>query len=265
MIRNGMTWQSPKGEILEFAVDRHPSTGLWVTEVDGFVSEVDVETEISADGVGEDVTGYSIPAMTGELTVLIAPKDAGRMVSVANAWGEFSRAFDQLRYGRLTIPQYDGQILSAPMRLAAPIAPPEFNPRSQTDCVEATVELRAEAGVWTGRDEKGVTTDQGEQRLLNAGDLPAHIDVTFTHGTVSINGADPVTLPTVDEPRRLTTDPGKGYRITDPVTGRADVDVWSSMRGRPVPGRVEPDEMVLVETTGDVAVSLTPLFTTPWR
>ncbi|MDN6706372.1 hypothetical protein [Corynebacterium glyciniphilum] len=265
MIRNGMTWQSPSGEILEFAVDRHPSTGLWVTEAEGFVSEVETETEISADGVGEDRTGYSIPAFTGELTVLIAPRDAGRMVTVADAWGEFSRAFNQLRYGRLTIPQYDGQILSTPMRLAAPIAPPEFHPRSQKDYIEAVVELRSDAGVWTGRTEPGVTTEEGALRLLNAGDLPAFVDVEFTHGTVSINGADPVTLPTVDETRRLVTNPGQGYKITDPATGRADVDAWSSMRGRPVPGRVEPGEMVLVENTGDVSVSLTPLFTTPWR
>ncbi|MGN0095036.1 MAG: hypothetical protein ACI38U_03130 [Corynebacterium sp.] len=261
-----MLWKSPAGDVFDIALAETSTSGFWAKSLDGFSSEVDVSTELRPTGVGEDSESFSIPSVEGEIDILISPRTVGSMLTVPEAWSQFVRGFSQLRPGTLTVSQPDGQILSAPWRLSKPIPTPERNPHSKRiPFLETQISLVSSAGVWSGMRDVGVETATGARRVLNAGDIPAYVDVEFTHGTVAINGAAPVTLPTVPTRRRLSTDPGSGYKITDPVTGRVDVDAWSSMRGRPIPGRVEPGQMALIETTGDVEVSLTPRFTTPWR
>lgn len=261
-----MRWKSAADETFDIALAESSKSGYWAKKVDGFSSEVDTSTLLRSTGIGEDSTGLSIPAMTGEIDVVISPRSVGSMLTLPEAWTQFSRAFSQLYSGTLTISQADGQILSARHRLEKPIPAPEYNPHSKRiRFAETTISLVSEDGVWSGMTDGGVITPSGEVRLLNSGDLPAYVDITFTHGAVRFGDGPMVTLPTVSEPRVLSTDPGTGYRITDPETGEVDVNAWASMRGRPVAARILPRRMVHVETTGDVTVSLTPTFTTPWR
>lgn len=261
-----MTWESPYGETVQIALGNDPLQGFWVTEVSGFVADADTSADIRSTGVGVRRREQSIPEMLGSLTLVLAPDATSRVITLSQMYSQFVGLFSQFKYGNLSFPQPDGQVLTGRFRLASAISPPEWNPHTMSSNVlEMTLDLVSDDGVWSGMPDRGVATTDGARRLLNVGDMASFVDVSFTHGTVAIDGAEPVSLPTVPDRRTLSTDPGTGYRITDPETGEVDVDAWSSMRGRPVPGRVEPRQRVLVETTGDVEVSLTPYFTTPWR
>lgn len=261
-----MTWESPSGEVVELSIGNAPLQGIWVREVDGFVADVETSAELRSTGVGVQPDSRSVPEMSGTLDLVLAPETSATMLTASQMYSQVIGLFSQFRHGTMTLSQPDGQILTGRMRLASAIRVPKQNPHtSPSSIIEVSLDLVCDDGVWAGMRDVGVETASGARRIMNVGDLTGYPDVTFTHGTVAIDGADPVTLPTVATTRSLSTDPGSGYKITDPVTGQVDVDAWSSMRGRPVPGRVEPGQMVMVQTTGDVEVSLTPRFTTPWR
>lgn len=262
-----LSWESHTGEFLDLAVAEKSRQGFWVSTVEGFASEVDVDTAVNPTSVGETASGSSIPSMTGTLGVVVSPESVGSMLGLPELWTMLKRSFSQVMQGTMRLSQPDGQVLSASMRLAAPIPAPEYNPHAfSVDNLQVDVDLVSESGVWFGMPDEGGPTADG-RLLINTGDITEYLDVEWSGSgcSVQVDGGRVVDLPSVSDPRRLSTDPGSGFKITDPATGRVDVSAWSSMRGRSVPGEILPGRQVVVSTTGNVTVTVTPRFLDPWR
>lgn len=263
----GMSWESHTGEFLTIALEARSPHGVWLKETSGLSSQVDTDSAIAPTSVGEVVSGSSIPAMTGTLALAVSPAQAGSILTLPQVWTMLKRCFSQVQYGTLRLSQMDGQVLSAKCRLNAPVPAPERNPHVDAfDLLETEVELVCEQGVWFGMPDVGGPVDDGRQ-FINTGDLMEYLEVKWSGSgcSLQVDGGRVVDLPTVDGPRRLSTDPGTGFKITNPATGRVDVAAWASMRGRTVPGEIMPGGQVVVSTTGNVTVTVTPRFLDPWR
>lgn len=261
-----LSWESAAGEFLSIGLDNTSSSGVWLESVEGFSSEVETDSVIRPTSVGEIDTGSSIPAVEGTLSLILAPDTStSTMLGLPEVWTMLKRSFSQVMNGTLRLTQRDGQVLSCSMRLARPIATPEVNPHAKVWGLRAEVELTGRGGVWFGMPDVGGPVDDGRQ-FINTGDLMEYLDVEWSGSgcSLQVDGGRVVDLPTVDGPRRLSTDPGDGFKITD-EHGRVDVAAWSSMRGRTVPGEILPGRQVVVTTTGNVTVTVTPRFLDPWR
>lgn len=263
-----MSWESPSGEILDIGLDATSLSGVWMETVDGFSAEVDVDSVTHPTSVGEIDAGSSIPAISGTLSLVIAPDTAsGSMLGLPEVWSMVKRCFSQIMNGTLRLTQRDGQVLSCSMRLARPIQTPEQNPHSVgTWGLRVEVELTGRGGVWFGLPDEGGPTSDGGLLFINTGDITEHLRVSWSGSgcSLSVDGGAPVALPSVSGEHRLSTDPGTGYKITD-ADGRVDSAAWAAMRGRPIPGVIIPGGQVTVHTTGNVTVTMVPRFLDPWR
>lgn len=263
-----MSWESPAGEFLDIGLDSQSSQGFWLESVDGFSSAVDVDSVVAPSSVGEIDAGSSIPAISGTLSLVLAPEMASRsMMGLPELWTMLKRSFSQIMNGTLRLTQRDGQVLSCSMRLAKPIPAPEWNPHSSgVKVLQTDVDLTGRAGVWFGMPDEGGPTADGGRMFINSGDITEHLQVSWSGSgcSLTVGGWPTVQLPDVEGEHHLSTDPGDGFRIMN-ADGRVDVGAWASMRGRPVPGSVIPGGQVTVHTEGNVTVTLRPRFLDPWR
>lgn len=250
------------GSRWDFGMD-DDSVGVILGSVSGLVAKVDRATVGRSTGRGVDVREQSVADMSGTLDLLITD-DRARSMTLGDVYYGFTDAWSQWRDGELSVTDSRATEWLAPARLSEGLDPPARSPQTPgLYRIEVSLPVWVRAGLWASRPETvaGPTVD-----VENRGIFPMFPDVRWSGSgqTVTIPTGQVIALPSVSAPHVLSTDPGEGFRIVTESGDPAD-DVWASMRGRSVVGRIEPGTTARWSMTYGVSLIVTALTDNPWR
>lgn len=257
-------WQGPTGPrwVLEGLVD--DIGGAVLTSVSGMVSKVERAAHPTSHGVGVTLGPVVTGEMEGSLSIAVRGS-ADR--PVGEVYALFERSFSTHLPGRLTVVDGRSRRWMVDAFLRSPLPVTEQSPWAPgSNIVQCVVDLRAPEGVWLG-DPQIFTPKDGAAVVENLTGLPAFPTIVWEGVGCIIEtplGAS-VRLPTVSGQRLLSTDPGRGFTITD-RGGNVDTSAWSAMRGQPVWGEIPPYGAATWRVlSGDVHFEVTPMIENPWR
>lgn len=262
MIR--VEWRGPEGPrwIMEGAVDDIGATVL--TGVSGMVASVQRAASPTSHRRGVTLGPLVIGEMTGGLKVAVRGMDGE---GPGEAYELLDRSFSTEEPGTLIVVDGASRRWHVDAVLAHPLDVPEMSSWAPgRNVVQAEIPLRAPGGVWVG-DTEVVEPVDGVVGITNRGSLTAYPMIVWSGSgcRVQTPAGVVVALPSVSAPRWLSTDPGRGFVVTDGHDA-VDTAVWAAMRGLPVWGELRPrrdaEWRVL---SGQVHFEMTPMIENPWR
>lgn len=262
MIR--VIWEGVDNSTWHIVEDHDKVEGVELAGVSGLVAQIEKTEVASSTGVGVEETGELVPKMTGTLSLKIFPDETAGMV-LGEVHRQIKRSFSTRRFGTLRVSDSEMTEWSARARVQSGWDPPSLSPWSLLlDSVDLAVPLEVLDGAWVGEQEEHSGTNL---IITNHGDLDLYPLVAWAGSgrTVTIPSGQTIALPTVDTTRHLSTDPGTGYVITDPVTGLRDTTAWASMRGQPVMGRTRTGESTTWSTSTGVTLLTRDRIENPWE
>lgn len=245
-------------------VGDHSIEGVQFAGVSGMVAQIDKTEVASSTGVGVEESGVLVPKMTGTLSLKIFPDQTAGMV-LGEVYREFTKSLSTRLFGRLIVIDSEMEEWRVKARLQNGGDPPELSPWSlMLSELDLGVPLEVLHGAWVGEEREWSGTNIV---IHNGGDLDLFPMVRWfgSGATVTLPTGQTVTLPSVIGPRLLSTDPGAGYRITDPATGLEDDEAWAAMRGQPVYGRLRTGESATWSTSTGVTLLTRERIENPWR
>ena len=257
-------WQGPTGPrwVMDGPVD--DIGGAVLIQPAGLVADVERATAVTSHGVGVTLGPVVVGEMTGSLTLALRGDDR---VSVGEVHSQVERCFSTVLPGELLVVDSDRNRWRVEALLARRPDPPERSPWAPGRGVLVwEPELRAPGGVWAG-DPQIVEPEGGVATVFNPGSLTVFPLVVWSGSgcVIETPAGVLVTLPTATGVRKLSTDPGRGFVVTD-EEGHVDTGTWAEMRGLPVHGELAPhSEARWRVVSGQVHFEVIPLTESPWR
>lgn len=233
-------------------------------EVSGLVADISRSTQARGTGRGVTVSGHSWPAMEGTLKVVIRPWDRR---SLGTWYDMFTRSWSTTRDSELWVMDSRNHWWSTPARLSREFAEPVPSPwKPGLDFLKVDVPIFARDGIYSGEKLRFTPDDEGVIKLHNPGTMTAFPLVKWSGAGQSVTTPYGVTvrLPTVSEPRLLSTDPGTNFVVTDEA-GYRDNDTWRAFRGLTVFGETAAGARDVWHGTDNVALEMIPMSENPWR
>lgn len=262
-----LNWEGVDGSVWHIRTTGPVARGVMLDAPSGLVSNPSRSTSANSTGRGVRVGGYSFPEMEGTLALRVfADTPAG--MTLGEVYDGLLASLSTIEEGRLVV--VDGRGLewsSDQVLMTKEPAPPATSPHAfGLRDVQVDVPLTVLDGVMSRHTTWGDTTTAGVVTVANRGNLPAYPVLRWdgeTRQVVTPRGVT-VDLPKAAGWRRLSTDPGTGYVITDDA-GNVDVDAWSSMRGLAVPGEIMPRATADWTLPAGVELLLDEYRTNVWR
>lgn len=258
-----VTWIGADGSVWPLEGELTDLAGVVLAKPSGLTSKLDRSTMVRPNGVGVDVANYAIPAIQGSLDVRVHPDKAAGL-SLGDVWRAWCASWSMINPGELVVSDSSGYRWRLQALLESPIDAPAVSPEARgVPFIDSTVNLLATGGVWHG---ESVASGGNTVQVFNPGDLPTFPRVGWIgqgkHVTPPTGGK--IQLPTSSDWVWLSTNPGLGYRVENEA-GETKTAVWASMRGRPVPGILQPGATASWSMHSDVRIEVVPACTNPWR
>lgn len=261
MARPRVKWFGVDDSTWVLAGDGMTSNGVMLTAVSGLVASPSRKITPSTNGVGVEFGRSTWPMLEGELKCRVyARKDE----TVQDTYSHFLASFSTFSPGRLSISMTGQAEWEAECLLKESIGAPEKSPAaSGLISLDVEIPLICNAGAFSSPVER---IFDSKAIVRNIGDLPLFPNVVWSGAgqTVRLPNGVLVTLPTVSGERVLSTDPGRGYVVTDRA-GKPDKAAWASLRGLAVPGETLPGNATSWELSSGVHLEVVQRRENPWR
>lgn len=216
----------------------------------------------SPTGHGQWDTGeYTLPALDGELSVLIndKPANAGR------TWRRWRASWTEYQDGTLRVIDRSGMNFWTKARLKP-------GGRSTVDQDPARLRAIPDAVSWTGNLGHWYgnvrTFGTGQHTVKAGGDMPPSLALRWTGAPASVTfpSGVTVTLPSVTTGAYLIDlNRGMSGHVTNADTGVTEHVVWAALRGLILGVTLTPGVATSWTLTGGLELEITPRYSSPWR
>lgn len=260
-------WAGMDGSVWDIRTTGPVARGVMLVRPSGLVSNPARSTTPRSTGRGVRVGGVTFPEMTGGLVLRIF-RDKVLGMTVGEVYDAFLDSLSTTEPGGLTVVDGKGREWSDPkVLLASEVSPPATSPHAVgLRDVEIEVPLIAESGIFSRDTMYGQIAGAQVVEVPNRGNIDAFPTVLWDGQarTITTPYGQVLNLPAAPGPRRLSTDPGTGYVITDDA-GVVDSDAWATMRGIAVPGTIPPRGTATWTLPTGVRLLMTEYKTNVWR
>lgn len=238
-------------------------TGVILGQVNGLVSEVSREVRVRSTAVGGDVRARTIEVMPGSLKVWLRRSEYQTLSEVWDMWkSAWSTDHERPTRLRLVVGGWEWNVdVFAEQNLPVPNPGPSS---PGINHIESDVSVIALDGAFSG--EPRDYTGGGVHHVSNPGTLTMFPDLYWSGSgeQVTLPDGRVVALPAVTGEHRMSTDPGKGFKVWGP-DGVEATSVWTAFRGLDVRAPVPAGESVTITGTAGVWLRATPRHENPWR
>ena len=223
----------------------------------GGFGEVDFSSAESVTRYGSRVVGSKVPALDGELDVVVRPGPDDSVMETLRDWRNSWSYFDD---GKLKVVARDGGNREARVRLVN-FGEVELDP-SGARLIEDSVRYKCLDGYWSG----GVRTYAGNVTVTTPGDLPPKLRLKWDGRSTNFTLPSGLTVRLGSGPgtRWIDLERGMQGQVTDEA-GNVDTGTWSSLRGVLVGETLQPHTNNDFQLGAGLTLEVTPRFLSPWR